>query len=135
MGWKRLGGVDAGWWERAACAGQDPSWWTERGEHRVEAVRACLSCPVRDECLAEAVAADDVGVIRAGYLLMVKRSRRRLVALVCEQCAVEPVRAMFGPMSRFCGTACATRCGVDLGSTAAVLAVSGAEPMTGRSVG
>jgi hypothetical protein len=127
MGWKRAGGVDAGWWERAGCAGQDPTWWTERGEHRVEAVSACLSCPVRDECFAEAVAAEDVGVIRAGYLFLAKRSRRRLVSLVCEVCGVRPVRAMFGPMSRFC-TACVARSGANLDPPAPVLATSGRTP-------
>jgi len=135
MGWKRLRGINVEWWQRAGCAGRDPSWWTERGEHHVEAVRECLSCPVRDECLAEAVAADDVGVIRAGFLFMEKRNRRRLMSLVCEECGVEPVRAMSGPMSRYCGIDCATRSGPDLGGSADVMvAASGTEAATGCSV-
>ena len=105
---KAFSRLDARWWTRAACAGLDPDWWTEQTETqcRVLAVRTCLSCPVRGDCLTEAIVAGDVGVIRAGMLLIQKGNRQRMVSLVCRQCGKLPVCARFGTRAGYCGVRC-----------------------------
>lgn len=57
-----------GWWERAACRGQDagfffaPSWFETRDEKRgreAVAKAICARCPVRGACLEHALATRD----------------------------------------------------------------------------
>jgi len=59
------------WADQAACAGRnDVQWWppeTDRGHNpgtswAVDALRICRTCPVRDECLAHALDADEHGI-------------------------------------------------------------------------
>jgi hypothetical protein len=96
------------WWQRAACAGRDPAWWS--ADNRVmwpTAVRLCLSCPVRDSCLAEAVGQRDNGVIRGGMLLADTSRGYTMVPLICTNCGVRPVRLTGnGGVPRYCGRAC-----------------------------
>lgn len=68
------------WPERAACnqPGVNPDWFfPEKGRHGKRALLVCGGCPVRDECLADALARserDDWG-IRGG---LTERERQRL---------------------------------------------------------
>jgi WhiB family redox-sensing transcriptional regulator len=61
-----------GWLSLAACRGRPTEWWfPERGDllARAVAVAICRRCPVRADCLADALALGDVGEgagIRAG---------------------------------------------------------------------
>lgn len=96
------------WWQLAACAGQDPAWWSAEGRPMwPNAVRLCLSCPVREACLEEAVRQHDNGVIR-GAMLLVETSRgHSTVPLVCANCGRRPVRLTEnGGVPRYCGRTC-----------------------------
>lgn len=96
------------WWQRAACAGRDPAWWSAEDRPMwPAAVRLCLSCPVRDSCLAEAVAQRDNGVIRGGMLLVDTPRGHTVVPLICANCGRRPVRHTDrGGVPRYCGRAC-----------------------------
>lgn len=102
--------VTGGWWERAACAGRDPTWWSEQRLMWPAAVTVCLSCPVRESCLADAVAQRDNGVIRGGMLLVDSPKRgHTATSLVCDYCRRKPVRVSTrGRATRYCGSACQT---------------------------
>lgn len=56
------------WVERQACRGSDPSvFFPDRGgDPDPEAQRLCASCPVREECLSEALRLGDVHGYRGG---------------------------------------------------------------------
>jgi WhiB family redox-sensing transcriptional regulator len=77
-----------GWWERAACRGQDaafffaPSWFEKRSEKQArEAVAKaiCGRCPVREHCLEYALATRDPHGVWGGLNEMERRAllRRR----------------------------------------------------------
>jgi len=96
------------WWHRAACAGRDPAWWSSEDRPMwPAAVRLCLSCPVRESCLAEAVAQRDNGVIRGGMLLVEASRGYSVVPLICANCGLRPVRLTeTGGVPRYCGHTC-----------------------------
>jgi hypothetical protein len=95
------------WWDSAACAGRDPTWWSEQRPMWPAAVRLCLSCPVRDTCLQEAVDQRDNGVIRAGMLLAETSRGYSVVPLICANCGRRPVRlTLSGGVARYCGRTC-----------------------------
>jgi WhiB family transcriptional regulator, redox-sensing transcriptional regulator len=49
--------LDTGWHERARCKGADPElFFTKAGQHADDAKALCRTCPVRPECLEEALA-------------------------------------------------------------------------------
>jgi hypothetical protein len=100
------------WWQRAACAGRDPGWWSsEERPMWPAAVRLCLSCPVRDSCLEEAVAQRDNGVIRGGMLLVDTSRGYSAVPLICANCGLRPVRLTeSGGVPRYCGRTCQVAC-------------------------
>lgn len=82
------------WWELAACAGKNPDWW--QGDQNRSmlgvAVATCMGCPVRDPCLAEAMAVRDSGVVRGGMLLTLPRGGDyQIISLVCSACGTRPV--------------------------------------------
>src|SRR5262249_55456553 len=56
-------GLNQAWVKRAACAGH-PEWdWFSRGERMKRACRAvCAECVVQSECLAVAIASDEIGI-------------------------------------------------------------------------
>lgn len=61
--------TDDPWWHRAACAGTDPELFFSRPETPVKTAAAkavCSGCPVTEQCLRDAVAAEDAHAIRAG---------------------------------------------------------------------
>jgi hypothetical protein len=71
------------------------------------AVRLCLSCPVRESCLDEAVQQRDNGVIRGGMLLVDAGRGHTQVPLICAHCGLRPVRlTLTGGVARYCGRAC-----------------------------
>jgi hypothetical protein len=96
------------WWQRAACAGRDPTWWSSEDRPMwPAAVRLCLSCPVRESCLAEAVQQRDNGVIRGGMLLVDTSRGYSVVPLICANCGLRPVRPTeTGGVARYCGRTC-----------------------------
>jgi hypothetical protein len=96
------------WWDRAACAGRDPAWWSsEERPMWPAAVRLCLSCPVRDSCLEDAVRQRDNGVIRGGMLLVDTSRGYAAVPLICANCGLRPVRLTeSGGVPRYCGRTC-----------------------------
>lgn len=83
-----------GWRERAACRLADPALFSEpdssegspgeSGEERERRVAAakrfCRGCPVRAECLADAVAKDDQAAIRGGLTPSQRRAAAREAA-------------------------------------------------------
>lgn len=52
--------ASAGWREQAGCAGVDPELFFPVGTRRpVQAQQICRDCPVREMCLADAMATED----------------------------------------------------------------------------
>ena len=71
------------WQARAACFGADPTiFFPERGEPTTLAKEMCRSCPVRDECLAHAMAHNEKFGIWGGTS---ERERRRMRARAAKQ--------------------------------------------------
>jgi len=66
---------DREWWDKASCARGYSEWWdvdTHQHEatlslNNVKAVVMCVQCPVRNECLADALKHGGEHTIRAGY--------------------------------------------------------------------
>lgn len=68
--------ADAEWQERGLCKESDPEiFFPEKGGSTREAKAVCLRCPVRDNCLEEALAQDERFGIWGG---LSERERRRL---------------------------------------------------------
>ncbi len=64
------------WYARAACRGMDPNlFFPGRGESNSEALTVCRSCPVRFDCLEQALGSDERLGIWGG---LSERERRRL---------------------------------------------------------
>jgi Transcription factor WhiB len=97
---------ETGWWCRAACVGHDPEWWADDTNMLGEAVRICLSCPVRRQCLAEALRNNDFGVIRGGMFFERIDRRSRAIPLTCVECHVRPVQGKRRGTDRYCGPRC-----------------------------
>lgn len=72
--------VRPAWHAAAACRGQGPEpWFPTRGESTDPAKAVCAGCPVRDDCLAEALAhpyTEDAGVWGGTSLRQRKALRR-----------------------------------------------------------
>lgn len=70
------GGSDLSWQERALCAQTDPeAFFPEKGGSTREAKKICEVCPVRAQCLANALEHDERFGIWGG---LSERERRRL---------------------------------------------------------
>jgi Transcription factor WhiB len=76
---------------------------------RSVAVGICLDCPVRRQCLDEALRVGDSGVVRGAMLLVEVRRKRVALPLVCVGCNTEPVRITATGHSLYCGPDCAGR--------------------------
>jgi hypothetical protein len=51
------------WHSRGLCVGEDPeAFFPSHGDPGTEARQVCAACPVRDECLRYATAADEFGI-------------------------------------------------------------------------
>jgi WhiB family redox-sensing transcriptional regulator len=83
--------ASGGWRERAGCAGVDPELFFPVGSRRpVRALQICGDCPVRELCLADAMATEDPamrwGVLggltptRRSHLFKQQRNDRKEVA-------------------------------------------------------
>lgn len=73
------------WFEEASCAESDPeAWFPEKGCSTREAKRICDGCPVRDECLAYALARREKFGIWGG---LSERERRVLLRLADDEAA------------------------------------------------
>jgi hypothetical protein len=102
--------TDARWHHRARCAGEDPQWWTHDGgkAHWPDAVRACIECPVQEECDADADATGDTAVIRAGVWRYRYRNRDLSRLLVCA-CGKQPVTITERVIGHECASCAAAR--------------------------
>lgn len=66
---------DREWWDKASCARGYSEWWdVDMHQHEatlslnnVKGVVMCVQCPVRNECLADALKHGGEHTIRAGY--------------------------------------------------------------------
>lgn len=71
-----LDGRPENWREQALCAQADPeAWFPEKGHSTKDAKRVCARCPVKAECLEDALARDEPFGVRGG---LSERQRRRL---------------------------------------------------------
>ena len=74
---------DTSWRDEASCLGYDPLWWfpAEWTRARPEVFAICAGCPVRDECLADAltwpVGVDRAGGIRGGVTASARQTMPR----------------------------------------------------------
>lgn len=99
------------WQQDAACLGCDPAlFFPERGNSQgVEAAKAvCAACPVRAECLADALESKETAGIRGGLSSVERRSlvfgaRPSDRTCVCICCGVEFQGAY---ASRICSEVC-----------------------------
>lgn len=69
------------WWlEKAACAGSPPQWFDLGDDGNAEALKLCGSCPVRRECLTDALTSNVFGLIQGGveHMELSKRKRAQL---------------------------------------------------------
>lgn len=73
------------WHDQALCTQTDPEiWFPHRDEFIPEVRNTCAACPVKRECLADALATDDVHYgIRAG---LTPRQRKALRIKPCKWC-------------------------------------------------
>ncbi len=70
--------LDRGWQADAACKGMDAEWFfTERGQSTAPAKAVCAGCPVREACLAYALAAGEKWGI---WGMTSERERKRMRA-------------------------------------------------------
>lgn len=71
------------WRERALCAQTDPeAFFPDKGQPSKEARRICRRCPVRDDCLTDALANHERFGIWGG---LTERQRRQLEKQAAEQ--------------------------------------------------
>ena len=102
------------WHQDAACRGLDPAlFFPDKGEDTAPAKAVCQGCDVREECLNEALANDELSGIFGG---MSGRQRARLirskpVVVRCLQCGAEIVHARHtgvraGVYVRICSDEC-----------------------------
>lgn len=61
-----------GWWEDAACRGQDTDRFFGSGEMSRRVRATCGACPVRPECLADALRTEIVDYLAVGKLYGVR---------------------------------------------------------------
>ena len=67
------------WWDSAVCAQTDPElFFPEKGLRPREAKAVCARCPVRAECLEDALTQDRVYGVWGGTT---ERERRKLTTL------------------------------------------------------
>ncbi|HET8681271.1 MAG TPA: WhiB family transcriptional regulator [Micromonosporaceae bacterium] len=105
------------WRDQAACNGRDPALWDldTRGTGRHAAQAICRGCPVRPECLADAVGHRATGVIRGGWPMPSDSLKWPKLAAAgrapgsrgCAGCGMPPARRHL----RWCLDPCRPRCG------------------------
>ncbi len=102
-----VGAAASAWWRLAACADRDPEWWADDRDMRSVAVGICLSCPVREQCLADAIRTGAAGVVRGAMLFLNARGGTTAVSLVCVVCGQRAVRVTTKGHARYCSRVCA----------------------------
>jgi WhiB family redox-sensing transcriptional regulator len=71
--------IDGEWFDDAACAGMDTTiFFPERGQTSRKAKQVCYSCPVREDCLEEALARREMFGIWGGMSEKERATERRL---------------------------------------------------------
>ena len=66
------------WRDRASCQHHEPSWWDDYDEHNDDAIRICFEiCPVRDECLTDALTLKETSTIRGGLTADERQMKRK----------------------------------------------------------
>ncbi|MEU5941604.1 WhiB family transcriptional regulator [Micromonospora sp. NPDC047548] len=98
------------WWEQAECRGLDPSWWFESRLMWQQAAHCCIVCPVRDQCIEDAIHSGDLGVVRGASWFTDSRHGRQILPLICEACGSRPVAFTQSTVSRHCPTCRRYRC-------------------------
>ncbi|PSK67675.1 hypothetical protein B0E53_00322 [Micromonospora sp. MH33] len=68
------------------------------------AVHCCMACPVRDQCLEDAIRSGDVGVVRGASWFTDGKRGRQILSLICEACGSRPVAFTQSTVSRHCPT-------------------------------
>jgi hypothetical protein len=99
------------WRVQAHCRGEEPTWWDtypatdEGGQWKNRAaIAVCRTCPVQRQCVQEAAAYRDDGVIRGGW----KFTGQLVDARRCWRCGRWFV-AKKASARRFCREACSAR--------------------------
>jgi protein-arginine kinase activator protein McsA len=98
--------MNTDWRAKAACRGADTNvWFPEQGHSDGTAQRICAGCPVRTECLDDALRFPSDG-IRGGLRARERDALRRGqgAVMVCEGCGVSFVA--FSARRRFCSREC-----------------------------
>jgi WhiB family redox-sensing transcriptional regulator len=66
------------WWLSARCAETDPDIWVlDTGDSPAPAKRICAGCPGADQCLTDALIADDNYGVRGGLTAYERRNIRK----------------------------------------------------------
>ena len=69
------------WRDKAACLTSDPELWFPKVDHQASRAREiCGACPVREQCLALAIANDERDGIWAGMNRTERNAARRQLA-------------------------------------------------------
>lgn len=96
---KLLGELDEDWQLQAACRGKNPDLWhPEQGDQATaeQARRVCAGCPVRVECLAHAIVANEPLAIWGGCT----ERQRRVVRRGLGKRQTDPIRWLARLVSR-----------------------------------
>ena len=76
--WQQPTFDDSPWWERALCREVGPEFfYVEKGGNTRPAKQVCQRCPVRKECLEEALELGDDFGIRGGESYISRRQIRK----------------------------------------------------------
>lgn len=97
------------WRDHAACIGAEPDiFFPERGESPARAKAFCARCPVRQECLEQALDDDERHGVFGGTTPQERRSlqTRWQRRCICAQCGVKfPAK----PVRKYCSQECEDR--------------------------
>ena len=86
------GGV-VSWQDEAACRGTGELFFSTRSADRREAMAICRECPVLDPCRAQALAAEQMGVVQGGIDLTTVKSEEESVRRVSGRPMAPPTKA------------------------------------------
>lgn len=85
------------WLDQAACRGADTRvFFPGLGEASEPAIKKCSVCPVRAECLLDAVECDDWSGVRGGWSGRRRRDHRGLLRRLSSASALDETRHLLG---------------------------------------